>query len=390
MDPGEGVGAPRGEFLSWQPGATPSFGRSWRLTKGSDLVLQLHMRPGGKPEPIQSSLAFYFTDEPPARPAFSFMLRSTTIDIPAGEKNYIVDSEYTLPVDVELTGILPHAHYLGKQLEAWAILPDQTRQPLILIKNWDFNWQGDYLYATPLSLPRGTRLCMRYSFDNSEQNPRNPNHPPKRVRYGLNSTDEMAELSLQMVPLKAEDLPILIRDNMAKYAIPDSIARSRNVLKDAPDDATAHAKLGSALATGGQIEEGLKELRRAIALEPANVLAHFNLAVLLVSQGKIAEGTQEYEQVLRLDWNHYRAHNNLGLIYFKQGRLDLAARHFYNAIRINPNDDLANSNLARLFLTEGKLGQAKLQLEKLLEIIPDDPSAKAALAKVSEEISKRR
>src|SRR5256886_12422488 len=68
----------------------PSMGQPWRLPKGSDMVLQLHMRPSGKPEPIQSSLAFYFSDQPPTRTPCSFILRSTTIDIPAGEKNYIV------------------------------------------------------------------------------------------------------------------------------------------------------------------------------------------------------------------------------------------------------------------------------------------------------------
>ncbi len=205
MDPGEDVRAPSGQFLSWQPGAMPSMGQAWRLPKGSDMVLQLHMRPSGKAEPIQSSLAIYFTNQPPTRTPFSFILRSTTIDIPAGEKNYIVESSYTLPVDVEVTAILPHAHYLGKRLEAWATLPDGKREPLILIKEWDFNWQGDYQYATPVALPKGTKLAMRYSFDNSQDNPRNPNHPPQRVKYGLQSRDEMAELGLQMLTLNAQD-----------------------------------------------------------------------------------------------------------------------------------------------------------------------------------------
>jgi len=291
---------------------------------------------------------------------------------------------------VEMTAILPHAHYLGKQLEAWATLPDGKREPLILIKNWDFNWQGDYQYATPLALPKGTKLTMRYSFDNSEENPRNPNHPPQRVKYGLQSSDEMAELGLQMVTLKAEDLPILVKDNMVNYAIPDSITRSRNVLKDNPDDATTRAKLGTALAKAGQVEEGLAELRKAIAIDGNNVLAHFNLAVVLAGQGKIAEAMDEYELVLRLDRDHYRTQNNLGMIYFAQGKLDLAARHFYNAIRINPNDAMANSNLAKLFLAQGKWGQAKLQLEAVLAIDPEDRAAKTALERVRGEIEKGR
>src|SRR5204863_534756 len=78
------------------------------------------------------------------------------IDIPAGEKNYLVESSYVLPVDVEAVSILPHAHYLGHEMAGNATLPDGATRPLILIRNWDFNWQGDYRYAKPISLPKGT------------------------------------------------------------------------------------------------------------------------------------------------------------------------------------------------------------------------------------------
>src|SRR5258706_370447 len=168
-------------------------------------------RVGGWASLIWSCRCRKFTHCRPMGRTFFFILRSTTIDIPAGEKNYIVESSYTLPVDVEVTAILPHAHYLGKRLEAWATLPDGKREPLILIKEWDFNWQGDYQFAAPVALPKGTKLSMRYSFDNSQDNPRNPNHPPQRVKYGLQSRDEMAELGLQMLTLNAQDLAILIK-----------------------------------------------------------------------------------------------------------------------------------------------------------------------------------
>jgi len=393
MDPGEDVGTPSGQFLSWQPGKMPVLGdagRAWRLAKGTDMVLQLHMRPDGKPEPIQSSVGFYFSDKPPTQYPFVLLLRSTSIDIPAGEKNYVIESSYTLPVDADVVGVLPHAHYLGKELEGGAVLPDGTTKPLILIRNWNFDWQGDYQYAKPLALPKGTKLWMKFHYDNSEENIRNPNHPPKNVHYGSQSSDEMGELWVQLVPHSAEDLQKLAKDNLETYGIRDTIERSRNLLKFGGEDANLRAKLGAALAKSGKVEEGMTELRKALEVDGNNAKAHYNLAMTLISQGKMGDATDELKKVLAVDWDHYRAHNNLGMIYFTQGKLDVAAQHFYNAVRINPNDVMANSNLVKVFLAQGKLGQAKLQLEVLLAIEPDDAGAKELLKRVSAEIEKRR
>ena len=354
------------------------------------MVLQMHMRPGGKPEPIQSTVAFYFTDKPPTQYPFVLVLRSTAIDIPPGEKNYVIESSYTLPVDCELTGILPHAHYLGHELSGTATLPDGKQQPLILIKNWDFNWQGDYRYANAVNLPKGTKVSMRFSYDNSAENVRNPSHPPKTVRYGLQSTDEMGELWLQLVPRSREESNLLAQDYIKNYGIPDSIARCQNLLKHSPDDAALHTELSGALHKAGRRDEAEKEAKRAIELDANNARAHFNLANLLAGQDKIADAMAEFDTVLRLDPDHYRAHNNLGMIYASQGNLDLATRHFYNAVRANPNDLNANLNLARVFLNQRKWGQARLQLETILNIDPDNVPAKAVLARVQAELDKNR
>jgi Tfp pilus assembly protein PilF/mono/diheme cytochrome c family protein len=393
MDAGEDVGVPGGQFLSWQPGKQPSLGseaRSWRLPKGADMVLQMHMRPGGKAEPVQSTVGFYFTEKPPEQYPFVLVLRSTAIDIPPGEKNYVIESSYTLPVDVELTGILPHAHYLGRELAGNATLPDGSQRPLILIKNWDFNWQGDYRYKTPMALPKGTKVSMRFSYDNSSENVRNPSHPPKPVRYGLESTDEMGELWLQLVPKSREEMLALSGDYMKNYGIPDSIARCQNLLKHSPNDAALHTELSAALAKAGRTDEAQKEMRRALELDSKNVKAHFNLGNVLYGQGKVAEAMDEFQTVLRLDPDHYRTHNNLGMIYAAQGKLDLAGRHFYNAVRVNPNDLNANLNLARLFLHQRNWGQARLALETILNIDPDNAAAKTILAQVQAELEKSR
>ena len=98
----------------------------------------------------------------------------------------------TLPRDVELLGITPHAHYLAKDMKVDAHLPDGTVKPLIWIKDWDFNWQGQYRYAERVKLPKGTRVELEYTYDNSPDNPRNPSSPPVRVHWGEQTKDEMA------------------------------------------------------------------------------------------------------------------------------------------------------------------------------------------------------
>ena len=128
-------------MLGWTPGqdARPSpDGMAWRLEPSSDLVVQLHMQPTGKPEPVQVSMGFFFTDDPPARNPIGLRLGSETIAIAAGDAHYEIKDRYVLPVDVEVLAVQPHAHNLARLMEAAALLPDGTARPLITIKDWDF------------------------------------------------------------------------------------------------------------------------------------------------------------------------------------------------------------------------------------------------------------
>jgi mono/diheme cytochrome c family protein len=199
---------PSGALGGWTPGMQPARmpdGLQLILRKGSDLVLQIHYHPTGKPETDQSALGLYFTDKPPTKWVADIPLGSHQIDIPAGERAYKVRDHFTTPVDVEAVGIIPHAHYICKEMDGWAILPDGRKQWLIRIRDWNFNWQEQYRYATPVKLPADTDLQMEFTYDNSDANPRNPNHPPKRVVWGPDTTDEMAGLHVQVVPEDMDD-----------------------------------------------------------------------------------------------------------------------------------------------------------------------------------------
>ena len=132
-------------------------------------------------------------------------LGSRQIDMPPGERAYKVTDHFTLPVPVTAIGIIPHAHYICKEMKGIAILPGGARKWLIWIRDWDFNWQEQYRYQQPLHLPEGTRLEMEFTYDNSADNPRNPNQPPERVRWGPETTDEMAGLHVQVIPDRMSD-----------------------------------------------------------------------------------------------------------------------------------------------------------------------------------------
>ena len=192
----------------WTPGKQPvpaPSGMAETLYAGADLVLQVHYHPTGKLETDRTRVALYFTPDPPRRHLIDVGLGSNRIDIPAGEARYQVTDHFTLPVPVDVIGVIPHAHYVCKDMRGYAILPGGGRRTLIHIPDWNFNWQEQYRYATPIRLPAETRLEMVFTYDNSEANPRNPNHPPKRVVYGAGSTDEMAGLHFEVVPVAESD-----------------------------------------------------------------------------------------------------------------------------------------------------------------------------------------
>jgi hypothetical protein len=203
-----------GALGGWTPGNEPHFygeGIGQHLPPGADVVMQVHYHPSGKPERDQSSLALYFTKERPTRHLLPLVLGSHRIDIAPGDQDYVVKDSAVLPAAVSLIGLTPHAHLLAKDLKADAYLPDGTVEHLIWIRDWDFNWQEQYRYAVPVRLPAGTRVEMVYRYDNSAGNPRNPNVPPKRVRFGEQTEDEMALLFMNVIPDRLIDIPALLK-----------------------------------------------------------------------------------------------------------------------------------------------------------------------------------
>lgn len=215
-----------GSLGTYVPGATPrklpgDFALS--LPRGADLVLSTHFHPSGKPELEQTTVGIYFADGPPSRkleevqvpPAFG---RTAGIDIPAGESNYVVEDTHTLTVDAEAVSVFGHAHYICETMKMTATLPDGTEKILLDIPDWDLDWQDTYFFAEPVILPAGTVLKSVITYDNSEANPDNPFSPPRRIKWGRESTDEMGSITLVGAALDEDDARRFSRGNPGERA----------------------------------------------------------------------------------------------------------------------------------------------------------------------------
>jgi Flp pilus assembly protein TadD len=389
-DPGPGYGGgmvqqaeyPPGHMLGWTPGQSPRSaptGMSWKLESGSDLVAQLHLQPSGRPERIQASVAFYFTDDPPSRQPVGLRLGRQTIDIPPGTADYAISDSYVLPVDAEAWAVQPHAHNLGRTIEASATFPDGTTRPLIAIADWDFRWQDVYRFKEPIGLPKGTRVQMRIAYDNSAGNPRNPNQPPKRVVWGQNTSDEMGDLWLQIVPQRSADFGPLSVD-VARKARAEDLAAYTKLLEQDATNPRRHDAVAMLYLQDGRPAEAAAHWRESIRLEPGSAAAHYNLGLALSMQRQFSEATSAFETAVRLDPSHAEALNNLGAMHQLAGRLGEAASNYRRALALRPDNDEARTNLGRVLLSEGRESLAAAEFRQALVSRPDSAAALAGLA----------
>jgi Flp pilus assembly protein TadD len=372
---------PDSHFLFWKPGTVVSNepdGMALRLDKGTDLVLNTHLQPSGKVEAIQPSIGLYFTDKPATVfPMLLQMQNDAALDIPAGEKNFVVTDEFTLPIDVDLLGIYPHAHYLGTGILATALLPDGTVKTLIHMKRWDLNWQAVYRYAEPVFLPKNTVIRMRYTYDNSAENSANPNHPPVRVHGGNRSTDEMAHLWLQVLP----------KSDPSRHGDPRMVlqeAWARHEVEKDPMAFEARYNLGEMLQARGALDEAVEQLRAAVAIHPADAVANNALGGALLAKGDTASAVERFNVALTSQPDYFDAHYNLGGALAVQGNFEGALEQFDQAVRLNPEDANAQANLGTALAQLGRLAEARSHYEAALRIDPGNQLALENLQQIEE------
>ena len=363
---------PDGHFLGWTPGQIAPLvdaDLAWRLDPGTDLVVQLHMQPSGKPEAVRPSIGFYFSDHASTRTPSILRLGSQGIDIPAGEGRYLVEDRYTLPVDATLLAMQPHAHYRAADVTGTATFPDGTNRTLIHIGVWDFRWQHVYRYTEPVRLPRGTTVAMRYVYDNSAQNPRNPQLPPVRVRWGQRSADEMGDLWFQLATDSDADRTRLRGEVQAKMTAEDLIGLE-TLLASAPNDTELHDDAGVLALLLGRPAVAISHFRVTAERRPASAAAHYNLGTALTSAGLFDDAIAAYERALRIDPGYTKALNNLGDTLMASGRIADAIPRYEQSVALDPTMPESRNNLGAALWRRGEYARANRELREALRLRP--------------------
>jgi tetratricopeptide (TPR) repeat protein len=361
--------APDGYFLDWAPGHTPYVapdGMAFPVEPNSDLVLMLHLRPSGKEEMVQVSVGLYLSDTPPTRVPALLRLTRQDLEIPAGEKQ-VVTSTFTLPVDLDLYTVQPHAHNLAREIEGFATLPDGTQKSLLYVKDWDFSWQDVYRYRSPVFLPAGTTVSARWNYDNSAANARNPNRPPKRVTFGQRTTDEMAELWFQVLPRNQADRDLFTRALRSRL-LSENIKGYEMMLQADPDNAAMHDDVALLYAQAGNVARVAGHFAETVRIKPASAPAQYNLGTALLVQGKRDDARRAFQRAVEIDPAYANAHRSLGTVLYRDGKLDEASRSYRKAIELAPDDVSAHHNLGVLLQVQGKLADAVAEYREAVRI----------------------
>lgn len=371
---------PDSHFLFWKPGTAPYAepdGLSWRLDPGNLLVLNTHLQPTGKPENVTPQVGIYFTDKPPTRfPILVQLEHDGALHIPAGVRDFLVSDDFCLPVDSDVLAIYPHAHYRGKQLEAYATLPDGSRQWLIRIPDWDLNWQAVYRYREPVFLPAGSVVSMRYRYDNSSANPRNPNHPAKVVNAGNQATDEMGHLWLQLLPRGRGD-----------HRRPIQEALMRHRIEKYPGDFSARLNLGAILLSRLDAQGAIESLQAAISLDPKRPEAHNMLGSAFRNVGRFADAMAQFRLALVADPSFVDARYNLATALVRAGQMEEAIANFRQVADAFPASVRIQTQFGELLARNGRYQEALVQFNKALALDPSDRDARQARQMISERVA---
>ena len=337
-------------FIAWLPGKRPCAvqpGLQWTLNANSDLVLQLHMRPMGRREEVRPQVAFYFTSEPPTNQPIKIQTSSLRIEIPPGVSNHLVHAEFPIAGEAQVLAVNPHAHFLAREMTLRVRLPNGQRQTLVHIPEWDFNWQDYYHYAKPPVLPGGSVLEVDILYDNSAGNPRNPNHPPKTVRYGLDSSDEMAVMAVQLLPTTPAATQA-IQQSQVQDLLQFTYDFNSFLLQREPTNVHARVGLGRHFYMSRNLPAAAQQLAIARRLDPQDEDAALMSGIVAQFSAQPEAARRHFEDCIRINRDHPRAHGCLAVLAAQQGWIEIAEAQLYEALRIDPNDSEAKSMLRQL------------------------------------------
>lgn len=185
---------PSGSLGGWAPGLQSRKlpeGVAFRVDPGAKIVLEVHYHPDGKVERDKTEVALYYADKPADREIDIAWMVDLRLRLRPGDSQIHWDREFSIQRDSTLYMVMPHMHMLGRSMKAFVRRPDGSTEPIVWVDDWDFNWQLTYYLRQPMFIPKGSSIVVETIYDNSADNPNNPNHPPKVVTWGEETTDEM-------------------------------------------------------------------------------------------------------------------------------------------------------------------------------------------------------
>jgi hypothetical protein len=249
------------QLPGYVPGSKPSIYSNQiaqRLHAGADLKLQMHYAPSASDEEDSTTVNLFFAEQPATRfmnthimvPLGSTLINGPFLIAPNTVKEF--HGTFTVPIDVSLYGIAPHMHKLGTHWKVYAVLPAGDTIPLISIKEWDFNWQGLYQFKHLIHLTPGSVIHALAEYDNTTNNPLNPNSPPTWVTWGEKTSDEMYYLPIAYLPYQQGDENIEFTDPVLTGT--PTIPGMKNTLYPvSPNPTSDQLKIGYSLSTTGKI-----------------------------------------------------------------------------------------------------------------------------------------
>ncbi|MDA0811550.1 MAG: tetratricopeptide repeat protein [Verrucomicrobia bacterium] len=371
-------------FVGWTPGKLSGGfgdGLAWALQPGADLIVQLHLLPTGKEEMVQPEIAFWLSDEPPFLESATLHLSATDISIPAETPDHLVKSSLKLPVASRVVSIYPHAHFLCREVKVFAILPDLTPAPLIWIKPWNFDWQDEYFFTTPVELPAGSEIRMHFVYDNSGTNDRNPFAPPKTVDWGPRSSDEMADVWIKLVPDDQSQVPVL-RKAFEQLEIDNLRKGYEFQLTRDPFNFVANSRLGHMLVGEGQTAQAIPLLSAALEVTPDSwsVLHNLGLAHVTGTTADLSRAQEYFGRALDANPDFAPARREMATVLAMTGQQEDSLAHFSQYLEARPDDAEVRGNFGVVLARTNRSVEAEEQYRRALVDDPFNPTIYANLA----------
>ncbi len=408
---------PDGHFLSWKPGSRPVVepdGMAWRATPGMDLILNVHLRPTGKPEVVNPEIGIYFTDKPQTKyPMLVQLEDDRAIDIKPGVHDFLISDDFRCPEDLNVLAIYPHAHYLAKLMEGYATLPDGSRKWLIRIPNWDLGWQGVFILKKPLFLAEGhsglhaiplrqfRRQCAKPQ--SSRLRRLKPACDP-RTKWGISGCKccrwaKATGAKFCRQPLYEDRLKKYPDDFAANYNMGDilltkgdaagAISYFEKAARVNPTNVLGPMELGVAYYTESKLPEAEQQFRNALLIDPKFTDARFNLASTEAEAGDLKSSVSDFRQVLTERPDYPKAQDHLGDVLFawgdelaKSGDNEQAAQRYREALTYRPNDVALHTSLGAAFARLGQMNDARTELETAVRLNPNFEPAQRLLGAI--------